>query len=57
VARIKDDLRTWRLGRCIFVGDAGMYSAENMAALSRAVSAAISWPFRCAKLRRSRPRS
>ncbi len=35
VARIKDDLRAWRLGRCVFVGDAGMYSAENMAALSR----------------------
>jgi DDE family transposase len=35
VARIKDDLRAWRLGRCLFVGDAGMYSAENLAALSR----------------------
>jgi hypothetical protein len=42
VARIKDDLRAtehakegWRLGRCVFVGDAGMYSADNMAALSR----------------------
>ena len=30
VARIKDDLRAWRLGRCLFVGDAGMYSAENL---------------------------
>jgi hypothetical protein len=35
VAKIKDDLRAWRLGRCVFVGDAGMYSAENLAALSR----------------------
>jgi transposase len=35
VARIKDDLRAWRLGRCLFVGDAGMYSAENLAELSR----------------------
>src|SRR4051794_17469892 len=35
VARIKDDLRAWRLGRCVFVGDAGMYSAENLAALAR----------------------
>jgi hypothetical protein len=35
VARIKDDLHAWRLGRCVFVGDAGMYSAENLAALSR----------------------
>lgn len=35
VTRIKEDLRAWRLGRCVFVGDAGMYSAENLAALSR----------------------
>jgi DDE family transposase len=35
VARIKDDLRAWRLGRCVFVGDAGMYSVENLTALSR----------------------
>lgn len=35
VARIKDDLRAWRLGRCVFVGDAGMYSAENLVELSR----------------------
>ena len=35
VARIKDDLRAWRLGRCLFVGDAAMYSADNLAQLSR----------------------
>jgi transposase len=35
VAKIKDDLRSWRLGRCVFVGDAGMYSADNLAKLSR----------------------
>jgi transposase len=35
VARIKQDLCTWRLGRCLFVGDAGLYSADNLAALSR----------------------
>src|SRR5689334_6588330 len=35
VARIKGDLRAWRLGRCLFVGDAGMYSADNLAELSR----------------------
>src|SRR3954462_4080564 len=35
VARIKDDRRAWRLGRCVFVGDAGMYSADNLAVLSR----------------------
>ena len=35
VEKIKDDLRAWRLGRCVFVGDAGMYSADNLAKLSR----------------------
>lgn len=35
VARIKEDLRAWRLGRCVFVGDAGMYSAENLRALAK----------------------
>jgi hypothetical protein len=35
VTRIKEDLRAWRLGRCVFVGDAGMYSAANLLALSR----------------------
>src|SRR3954467_7859431 len=35
VARIKDDLRAWRLGRCRFAGDAGMYWADNLAELSR----------------------
>jgi hypothetical protein len=35
VARIKQDLHAWRLGRCLFVGDAGMYSADNLAHLSR----------------------
>ena len=35
VARIKQDLHAWRLGRCLFVGDAGMYSADNLIELSR----------------------
>src|SRR3954469_3078263 len=35
VARIKGDLRAWRLGRCLFVGDGGMYSTDNLAQLSR----------------------
>ena len=35
VARIKQDLHAWRLGRCLFVGDAGMYSADTLAELSR----------------------
>lgn len=35
VKQIKEDLRAWRLGRCILVGDAGMHSTENLKALSR----------------------
>lgn len=29
VERVKADLRGWRLGRCVFVGDAGMNSEDN----------------------------
>lgn len=29
VKRVRDDLRGWRLGRCVFVGDAGMNSEDN----------------------------
>jgi hypothetical protein len=35
VARIKDDLRAWRLGRCVLVGDAGFYSAGNLGELAK----------------------
>ena len=35
VARVKQDLHAWRLGRCLFVGEAAMYSADNLAELSR----------------------
>jgi hypothetical protein len=34
VAQVKDDLRGWKLSRCIFVGDAGMVSQENLSKLS-----------------------
>ena len=34
VARVKEDLRGWRLGRCVFVGDAGMNSEANRRALA-----------------------
>jgi hypothetical protein len=34
VARIKDDLRAMRLGRVLFVGDAGLYSKANLAGLA-----------------------
>ncbi len=29
VEKVKADLRGWRLGRCLFLGDAGMNSEEN----------------------------
>ena len=29
VEKVKQDLRGWRLGRCVFVGDAGMNSEDN----------------------------
>ena len=35
VAKVKADLRGWRLNRCVFVGDAGMVSAENLRTLAR----------------------
>jgi Transposase DDE domain len=35
VARIKEDLRQMRLGRALFVGDAGLYAQVNLAELSR----------------------
>ena len=36
VASVKEDLKGWQLSRCVFVGDAGMVSAQNLAALARA---------------------
>jgi len=35
VKKVKEDLRGWRLGRSVFVGDAGMDSEENRAELSK----------------------
>ena len=35
VAQVKDDLRGWTLRRCVFVGDAGMVSQENLKTLSQ----------------------
>jgi hypothetical protein len=34
VAHVKDDLRGWHLSRCVFVGDAGMVSQDNLHKLS-----------------------
>jgi len=34
VAQVKEDLRGWQLSRCVFVGDAGMVSADNLRRLS-----------------------
>ena len=35
VKQVKEDLRGWQLGRCVFVGDAGMVSNENLKTLRR----------------------
>lgn len=35
VSQVRADLRGWRLTRCVFVGDAGMVSEENLRQLSR----------------------
>ncbi|MFZ5478325.1 MAG: IS1634 family transposase [Myxococcota bacterium] len=35
VKKVKADLGGWKLGRCVFVGDAGMVSASNLVELSR----------------------
>jgi hypothetical protein len=34
VAQVKDDLRGWKLSRCVFVGDAGLGSQDNLKTLS-----------------------
>ena len=34
VEKVKEDLRGWKLGRCIFVGDAGMTSEDNRRTLA-----------------------
>jgi len=36
VEQVKRELAGWRLNRCVFVGDAGMVSKENLKRLSRA---------------------
>src|SRR5919197_3213082 len=37
ITHLKDDLRGWRLHRCVFVGDSGMFSEANRQRLSRAL--------------------
>ena len=37
LAHLKADVRGWRLNRCVFVGDSGMFSEENQRRLSRAL--------------------
>jgi len=36
VQQIKQDLQGWRMSRCVFVGDAGMVSEDNLKTLARA---------------------
>src|SRR5215211_2687783 len=35
VAQVKDDLKGWKLSRCVFVGDAGVVSQDNLDRLSK----------------------
>lgn len=35
VKKVREDLRGWKLHRCVFVGDAGMVSADNLRELAR----------------------
>jgi transposase len=35
VAQVKDDVRGWKLSRCVFVGDAGMGSQDHLTHLSQ----------------------
>ena len=35
VKKIREDLRSWKLTRCVFVGDAGMVSEENLDHLAK----------------------
>ncbi len=35
VEKVKSDLRSWKLGRCLFVADAGMNSEENQGLLTK----------------------
>lgn len=35
VAKVKEDLKGWRLSRCVFVGDAGMVSKANLETLAK----------------------
>src|SRR6266850_3860155 len=37
INHLKDDVRGWRLNRCVFVGDSGMFSEANRQRLSRAL--------------------
>jgi transposase len=37
IHHLKDDWRGWRLNRCVFVGDSGMFSEANRQRLSRAL--------------------
>jgi Transposase DDE domain len=43
VAQVKADLKGWKLSRCVFVGDAGMVSQENLDRLSKSGGKYILW--------------
>ncbi|MFQ5886459.1 MAG: IS1634 family transposase [Anaerolineae bacterium] len=41
IAQVKEELRGWRLNRCVFVTDAGMVSEENLHTLARGGSSYV----------------
>lgn len=41
VERVKEDLKGWRLNRCVYVGDAGMFSEENLHTLAKGGSSYV----------------
>jgi hypothetical protein len=43
VSQVKDDLKGWKLSRCVLVGDAGMVSQDNLKRLSESGGKYILW--------------
>ena len=56
MAKVKADLKGWRLNRCVFVGDAGMVSAENLRTLARGGGRYHRVKYRCIAAARWTPR-
>ena len=52
MAQVQDDLRGWKLSRCVFVGDARMVSQDNLKKLSESGGRLTSRACRCAAVMR-----